>query len=136
METAFARISASDLFDRIVAGLQDDHEIRMLCNLMITKLIVLDPEETLRRLDSIAERYQAILSTKLKDNAVKQEMEKAQEANVDVLRVTVRLQTAFQVSLSSTGHNSAQAWKAYWEWVGKDFKTQLQAAESTVKFQR
>ncbi|MCJ1401202.1 hypothetical protein MMC11_004414 [Xylographa trunciseda] len=136
METAFARMSASDLFDRVVAGLQDDHEIRMLCNLMLTKLIILDPEETLRRLDSIAQHYQAILSTKLKDNAVKQEVEKAQEANVDVLRVTVRLQTAFQGSLSSTGHNAAQVWKAYWDWVGKEFKAQLQAAESSVKFQR
>ncbi|MCJ1281502.1 hypothetical protein MMC26_000822 [Xylographa opegraphella] len=136
METAFPRMSASDLFDRVVAGLQDDHEIRMLCNLMLTKLTVLDPEETLRRLDSIAERYQGILSIKLKDNAVKQDVEKAQEANVDVLRVTVRLQTAFQGSLSSTGHTSAQIWKAYREWVGKEFKTQLQAAESSVKFQR
>ena len=129
-------MSASDLFDRVVAGLQDDHEIRMLCNLMLTKLIVLDPEETLRRLDSIAERYQGILSIKLKDNAVKQDVEKAQEANADVLRVTVRLQAAFQGSLSSTGHTSAQIWKAYREWVGKEFKTQLQAAESSVKFQR
>ncbi|MCJ1437915.1 hypothetical protein MMC27_007302 [Xylographa pallens] len=136
METAFTRMSASDLFDRVIAGLQDDHEIRMLCNLMLTKLIVLDPEETLRRLDSIAERYQGILSIKLKDNAVKQDVEKAQEANVDVLRVTARLQTAFQGSLGSTGHNSAQIWKAYREWVGKEFKPQLQAAESSVKFQQ
>lgn len=129
-------MNRSDLFDRVLAGLQDDHEIRMLCNLMLTKLTVLDPDETLRHLDSIAERYQAILSSKLKDNAVKQEVEKAQEAKTDVLKVTVRLHGAFQGDVGSAGNSSAQVWKSYWEWVGKEFKAQLQAAETTSKIHR
>ncbi|MCJ1478839.1 hypothetical protein MMC13_007523 [Lambiella insularis] len=136
METSFSRMDSSDLFDRVLDGLQDDHEIKMLCNLMLAKLAVLDAQETLRHLDSVAERYQAVLSSKLKDNAVKQEVEKSQEAKTDVLRVTARLHNAFQGELSSTGKTSAQVWRAYWEWIGKEFKAQLQAVESALKVQR
>jgi cullin-associated NEDD8-dissociated protein 1 len=136
MNTAFSRMNPRDLFDRVVAGLQDEHDIQMLCNLMLTKLAVMDPEETVRRLDSIAERFQAILSTKLKENAVKQEVEKAQEARTDVLRATVRLQAALQSASSSVGQSPTPVWRSYWEFVGKEFKMQLHAAESVVRHQR
>jgi cullin-associated NEDD8-dissociated protein 1 len=39
LETSFARLSpveVSDFFDRIVAGITDEHDIRILCNLMLT----------------------------------------------------------------------------------------------------
>ncbi len=72
METSFSLINVLDFYDRIIAGLSDEHDIRALCNLMLTKLVLLDAEETSRRLDAIAECFRKILSTKLKDNAVKQ----------------------------------------------------------------
>src|SRR3954464_1184842 len=91
METAFSRISIIDLYDRIVAGLSDDNDIRALCNLMVSKLVYIDADETSRRLDSIAVAFRATLSHKLKDTAVKQEIEKQDEANKAVLRVTLLL---------------------------------------------
>ena len=136
MDTAFARMSAPALFDRVIAGVQDEHDIKMLCNLMLTKLITLDPEETIRRLDSIAERFQAVLATKLKDNAVRQEVEKAQQANKDVLKVTVRLQALFQAAAAATSGSQHAVWRGYWEHVGKDFRTTLLAAEAAVKEER
>ena len=134
METAFSRISIIDLYDRIVAGLGDDNDIRALCNLMVSKLVFLAPEETRRRLDALAERFRATLSTKLKDNAVKQEHEKQDEANKSVLRLTLLLGEKLKQSLSSVAGAAAaavvdpgsnQKWAQYRDWVGKDYAAQL-----------
>ncbi|OAA69156.1 cullin binding protein CanA [Cordyceps fumosorosea ARSEF 2679] len=132
METAFSRINNIDFYDRIIAGLGDDNDIRQLCNLMITKLIVIDPDETARRLDAIAEAYRSVLSTKLKENAVKQEIEKQEEANKSVLRVTILLGGKMK---ELTGHASAvtsaagvsSVWTGYWEWANKTFESQLKS---------
>lgn len=135
MEIAYTRINASDLFDRVIAGLEDEHEIKMLCNLMLTKLIVLDAEETARHLDSVADRFRIVLSFKAKENSVKQEVEKAAEASKAVLKVTVRLHNTFPAASSTASTVQGQAWKGYWEWVGKEFKTQLTAVEHEVNNQ-
>ncbi|KAK3945781.1 Cullin-associated NEDD8-dissociated protein 1, C-terminal part [Diplogelasinospora grovesii] len=131
METAFSRISTIDLYDRIVAGLSDDNDIRALCNLMVSKLVYIDPDETSRRLDSIAEAFRKTLSVKLKDTAVKQELEKQDEANKAVLRVTILLGEKLKSSLNPGGAGNPaaggtnQVWTNYWEWVNKDFDQQL-----------
>lgn len=135
MESAYTRINPVELFDRVIAGLEDEHEIRVLCNLMLTKLIVLDPEEMIRRLDSIGERFRAVLSFKPKENAVKQEVEKANEASKGVLKVTVLLNNAFPVIVSSSTNPQGQGWKTYIEWVAKDFRAQFHAMEQEVKDQ-
>ncbi|KAG6007228.1 hypothetical protein E4U21_006247 [Claviceps maximensis] len=130
METAFTRINNIDFYDRIVAGLKDDNDIRQLCNLMVTKLIVIDPDETVRRLDSIAEAYKGILSVKLKDNAVKQDVEKQEEANKSVLRVTLLLGDKMKSMTGNAGAVTSNAgaagvWTSYWEWVNREFEKQL-----------
>lgn len=134
METAFSRIGIMDLYDRIIAGLRDDNDIRGLCNLMLSKLVFIDPDETSRRLDSIAEAFRATLSTKLKDTAVKQELEKQEEANKSVLRVTLLLGDRLKAAASaanSTGAN--QPWLEYWRWVNKDFSVQLKSLREESK---
>lgn len=133
---AYARMNHLDLFDRVIAGLRDEHDVRMLSMLMLTKLMHLDPDETARHLDTLAGPFQEITSTKLKENAVKQEVEKLQEAVKDVLIVTVRLQSRFpQVSIPTAGNPQGQAWRAYIEYLKKDFASQLQNAEAEVKIQ-
>ena len=125
-----------ELFDRVVAGLRDEHEVRMLAMLMLTKLMHLDPDETARRLDALAEPFQGILSTKLKDNAVKQEVEKLQEAIKDVLVLSVRLRNSFpESSASSVGSLQGQAWRNFLDYLKRDYAAQLQSAESEVKSQ-
>ncbi len=119
----------------MIGGIEDEHEIKVLCNLMVAKLIVLDPDETSRHLDAIADRYRTILSFKPKDNSVKQEIEKAAEASKGVLKVSVLLHNAFPVASSAATNVQGQAWKAYWEWVGKEFKSQLTSMENEVKGQ-
>lgn len=130
METAFSRINNIDFYDRIVAGLKDDNDIRQLCNLMITKLAVIDPDETARRLDSIAEAYRTVLSTKLKENAVKQDVEKQEEASKSALRVTLLLGDKMKTITGNAGAATSNAgvasvWTSYWDWVNKDFEKQL-----------
>jgi cullin-associated NEDD8-dissociated protein 1 len=147
METAFSRVSIIDLYDRIVAGLTDDNDIRALCNLMVSKLVYLDADETVRRLDSIADGFRKTLSHKLKDNAVKQEIEKQDEANKAVLRLTLLLgdklnKTALNTSgaqASAAGGAAAaavgsnQVWTSYWEWVNRDFAIQLKSIRDESK---
>lgn len=132
METAFSRINNINFYDRVVAGLKDDNDIRQLCNLMVTKLIAIDPEETARRLDSIAEAYRSVLSVKLKDNAVKQDLEKQEEANKSVLRVTLLLGDKMKAMTGNAGAATsnvgvAGVWTSYWEWVNKEFDKQLRS---------
>ena len=130
METAFSRINNITFFDRVVDGLKDDNDIRQLCNLMVTKLIVLDLDETTRRLNAIAEAYRSVLSVKLKDNAVKQDVEKQEEANKSILRVTLLLGEKMKAITGNAGAatsntGAASVWTSYWDWVNKDFDKQL-----------
>ncbi|KAF7563406.1 hypothetical protein G7046_g745 [Stylonectria norvegica] len=142
METAFTRINNIDFYDRIVAGLKDENDIRQLCNLMVSKLIVIDPEETTRRLNSIAEAYRAVLSIKLKDNAVKQDLEKQEEANKSILRVTLLLGDKMKAMTGNAGAATSNAgaagvWTGYWEWVNKEFEKQLRSLrDETTELQR
>lgn len=134
METAFTRINNIDFYDRVIAGLKDDNDIRQLCNLMVTKLIVIDPDETARRLDSIAEAYRGVLSIKLKDNAVKQDVEKQEETNKSILRVTLLLGDKMKARTGNAGaatSNTAAAgiWTGYWEWANKEFEKQLKGLQ-------
>ncbi len=143
METAFSRVSTIELYDRIVAGLTDDNDIRALCNLMVSKLVYLDADETIRRLDSIADGFRKTLSHKLKDNAVKQEIEKQDEANKAVLRLTLLLGDKLnKAALNTTGGAagaaaasaaSNQVWTSYWEWVNRDFAGQLKSLRDESK---
>lgn len=133
MEGAYTRINPADLFDRVVAGLEDEHEIKVLCNLMLTKLIVLDPEESVQHLDAVAEQFRVILAFKPKENAVKQEVEKAHEASKGVLKVTVLLHNAFPSASSNATNVQGQAWKGYWDTVVREYRLQLSAMEQEVK---
>jgi len=126
METAFSCINVTELFDRVVAGLSDDGDIRALCNLMLAKLVIIDFDETVRRLDAIAIAYQAILSVKLKENAVRQEVEKQEEAIKSVLRMTVLLEdkTKGVITPGNTGQ-VGQQWLKYLDFAKSTFKNQL-----------
>ncbi|KAK6072765.1 TATA-binding protein interacting [Seiridium cupressi] len=140
METAFSRISSLEFYDRVIAGLKDENDIRALCNLMLSKLIIIDPDETTRRLDTIAECYRKVLSTKLKEGSVKQEIERQDETNKSVLRVTILLadktKTTLPSSSTGTGAQTQQqsqqqvsnpVWQQYWEWANRDFERAIKS---------
>ena len=133
MKNAFSRISTLDLFDRVVAGIEDEHEIKVLCNLMLTELMILDADETSRRLDSIAEAFKRVLSFKPKENAVKQELEKLDEARNGVLKASVALHTTFPNAASPTSAGQAPIWSQYWDWIWKENRAQLLTLEADLR---
>ncbi|KAJ4990132.1 TATA-binding protein interacting [Stagonosporopsis vannaccii] len=137
LETAFARlgpIEVSDCFERIVAGIADEHDIRILCNLMLTKLMFIAPDQVHSRLEAIASNFRAVLIVKPKDNAVKQEIEKIQEGGKGVLRVTVLLNKQLGTE-GTVGQDDPQSrtWAQYWEWVQKEHGQRLKEAVEELK---
>lgn len=130
METFFSRIPITDFYDRVIAGIGDEHEIKILNCLMLTKLMALAPEETARRLDSLAEAFRVVLAFRPKDNAVKQELEKLQEHNKAIIKVSLQLNKIFP---AETQAESARAWKDYWEWVKKDHAAVVKMAEDELR---
>ena len=134
MENAYSRISTLDLFDRVIEGLEDEHEIRILCNLMLTKLISLDPDEAHRRLNTIAERLRRVLSFKPKENAVKQELEKVEESKRGALKLTVTLNHAFPAAKSPTTAQT-QSWGTYCDWAEKEHRALWMSAVEDYKNQ-
>lgn len=127
LDTTFARSHISEIFDRVIAGVEDEQDIRAISNLMTSKLIIIAPEETERRLDALSERYTTVLSFKPKENAVKQELEKAQEASLGILKTTKELSKAFPGAEASS---ELHKWKGYTEWVRKTFASQWQSLDS------
>ncbi|KAI1951384.1 hypothetical protein LOZ12_002517 [Ophidiomyces ophidiicola] len=118
VETAHSILNIAEIYDRILAGIQDEQDIRTLCNLMVSKLITLAPKETEARLNTFCEPFKRILSTKLKESAVKQELEKAQEASLGVVKISRELQMAFPAAETS---GEFHAWKQYLGWMSKEF---------------
>lgn len=108
------------IFDRILDGIPDDHDIRTLCTLMLVRLSAIDPEETSRRLSNLAEKFRIVLGAKIKDNAVKQDIQKVNEANAAVIRTTLEMDRKFPSTSADVGGEMV-AWKGYVEYVKKDF---------------
>ncbi|KAF2276426.1 TIP120-domain-containing protein [Westerdykella ornata] len=136
LESAFPQMSAtdvSDCFDRVVAGIGDENDIRIICNLMLLKLMVLAPDQTHSRLHSIAENFRAVLSTKPKENAVKQEIEKQNEVDKSVLKVSIQLNK--RLGSDSGAHEDSQirAWNEYWKWINTDLQNLMKAVQDEVK---
>jgi cullin-associated NEDD8-dissociated protein 1 len=136
LETAFAKLSPVDLadcFDRIVAGICDDHDIRILCNLILMKLIDLAPDQTHSRLESIATQFRTVLSIKPKENAVKQEIEKLQEGSKGVLKVSIILNKKLGADSGAHEDPHIAAWSSYWDWVNKEFPALMRTVQQDLK---
>jgi cullin-associated NEDD8-dissociated protein 1 len=139
LETAFVRLSpieVSDFFDRVVAGITDEHDIRILCNLMLTKLMLTAPDQVRSRLESIAENFRTVLMIKAKENAVKQEIEKIQEGAKGVLKVSVLLnkQMGTEVAVGTAQEDpQIRVWNQYWDWVAKEHAAALKTIFDDMK---
>lgn len=141
LETAYpsSLLDTLSLIDRVVAGLKDDREIFSLCSLMLKKLIKSERAEMERRLDDIAESLRKIFGVKLKDNAVKQEVEKQDEAIRGALRICLLLNQTFpqagmrnglplKVQMGENGRVAAGdggVWREFIDQINKEFAPQL-----------
>jgi cullin-associated NEDD8-dissociated protein 1 len=119
--TARSQISIPTFYDRILDGIPDDHDIRTLCNLMTGKLAAIDPDETWRRLGSLAEKFKIVLGQKAKENAVKQEIEKLADANAAVVRTSLDLDKKFPWAAAADSGGEMIGWRSYILWMKKEF---------------
>ncbi|KAK3680062.1 hypothetical protein LTR78_000439 [Recurvomyces mirabilis] len=122
------RLDIPAFYDRIVAGLGDEHEIKILCCLVLSKLLVIAPAETMRRLDDLAAALRAVLAEKLKENAVKQDVEKLNERQKAVIKVSVVLNKG-----AAAGVEESRGWRDYFEWVRKEMAPLLKTAEEEMR---
>ena len=115
-------------YDRIVAGIGDDQEIKILCCLVLTKLLPLTVAETQRRLDSLAGQFRTVLAFKPKETAVKQELEKLAEQNKAVVKVAAAIN-----KLLSSHPEESRVWRDFYEWARRDFSAMVKQAEDELK---
>ena len=127
VSTLLRYISIPTLYERILDGVADDHDIRTLCNLMVVKLAAVDPHETRRRLPALSEKFRLVLVQRPKENAVKQEIEKSAEAHTGVIRTSMMLDKRFPVAGTGGGGGGdimgggMIVWKGYLDWMKKEF---------------
>lgn len=130
MDTAFPPLSPllPTLYDRVVAGVTDEHDIRLLCILMFGKLLALAPaDESFRRLGKVAAAFRTVLSQKPKENAVKQDLERMQEQSKGVVKASVAVER--ELPIADGLGVEMRGWRDYWEWVRKEFAALVKAAE-------
>lgn len=113
LSTCLDKIDIQGFLDRVVAGLEDQHDIRMLAYLMLSRLCKVAPAAVTQRkeltgvsearkvfadgyyicigLDDLVAPFKTTLEFKMRSNAVKQEVEKNQELVKANLRCIVAL---------------------------------------------
>ena len=135
LESAFPRLDIPAFFDRITDGIADEHDVRILCLLMLTKLIKLAPDETQTRLPELSTVFRKIVQAKPKENAVKQEIERMAEASKGVVKASILLNKEFGADAAAAASEEAKKgpWAVYWEWVRKEHAPLVKSAEEELR---
>lgn len=119
----------SDIVNRVIAGLGDEHEIKVLSLFIIGRLSAIDIDLiTLdKRLDQIVEKLNAMISVTVKGNAIKQEFEKQGEITRNVLRASGEINKV--ISLARTDGSlklsgiELQTWDEFYESLAQKYET-------------
>ena len=98
-----SNINYGQFFRPVLEGLGDVNEIKLICNQLIIKLAMISPNAVSSYINDIADALRSLLEVKLKDNAVKQEVEAQEEVVRSVLRVMYVLQKQFASSSLAVG---------------------------------
>jgi len=121
LETCLNKIDINEFTNRVLSGLSDEDEIKVLCYLMLIRLSHIAPTTIASRLDQSTEAFSATINLKLKDNSVKQDHERTAELQRSALRALVAL---LRVSSPSTSPKFCQLIKdtSNHPTLGQDFK--------------
>ena len=99
LDTCLTQLALDDFVQHVLRGVTDDaDEIKKLAYLMLARLVELAPAAVSPRLDETVPAFQQTLQAKLKDTAVKQEVERLE----DVQKAAVRCLAALS-KLASLG---------------------------------
>ncbi|CAH7677377.1 armadillo-type protein [Phakopsora pachyrhizi] len=91
LDTCLNKIDINDFTSRVLIGLTDEDEIKVLCYLMLIRLSHIAPTTIAAYLDQSSEAFSATINMKLKDNSVKQDHERTAELQRSALRALVAL---------------------------------------------
>jgi len=101
LETCLDKVDVYAFLDRVRAGLEDQHEIKVLAHLMIIRLAHVAPTAVDQKIDDMTGPLKATIDFKVKGNAVKQEVEKNQELVRSALRAVAALSKLADAAPSS-----------------------------------
>ncbi|KAK9359781.1 armadillo-type protein [Lipomyces starkeyi] len=120
---AFAQLRKADLqldvmTERAIAGLDDDHDVKITSCVILGKIAETDASVVATKLDMLAKKFTDVLSLKLKETAIKQEVEKHGELQRRAIRTSQQIQAAFAAAEKSADAASAStemspAWAKY-----------------------
>ncbi|POW22830.1 hypothetical protein PSHT_00764 [Puccinia striiformis] len=121
LETCLSKIDINEFTNRVLQGLSDEDEIKVLCYLMLMRLSHIAPTTIASRLDQSTEAFSATINLKLKDNSVKQDYERTAELQRSALRAMVAL---LRLSSPTTSPKFCQLIKetSNHPTLGQDFK--------------
>jgi cullin-associated NEDD8-dissociated protein 1 len=92
LETCVAKIGISEFIQKVVAGISDEsQEIIVLNYLTLQKLSQIAPAALIQNLDALLKPLKAVLLSKPKSNAVKQELERTKELVRSAVRTIITL---------------------------------------------
>lgn len=125
------------IYPRVVAGISGtgDHAIRSLCNHIILRLAsAVPPEETVRILDDLADRFRSVLAVVLKDTAVRTEIEKTDEAKRASVKVAYQVQKRLAERGAKLGEGGVGArWGQFLEECRRDWAVVVKEVEREMK---
>ncbi|PLW19619.1 hypothetical protein PCASD_18183 [Puccinia coronata f. sp. avenae] len=129
LETCLNKIDINEFTNRVLSGLSDEDEIKVLCYLMLIRLSHIAPTTIASRLDQSTEAFSVTINLKLKDNSVKQDHERTAELQRSALRALVAL---LRVSSPSTSPKFCQLVKdaSNHPTLGQDFKELTKTSSS------
>jgi len=79
LDTCIDRIDTSEFILHVANGLTDVYDIKLLCHLMLSRLAINSPSSLVTSLDELVDPLKKTITTKLRDNAVKQQVDKNEE---------------------------------------------------------
>jgi len=98
LETCLDKLEIYSFLTRVITGLSDQHDIAILSHNMLIRLAHVAPTAVTQRLDETVDPLKGTLTHRMKDNAVKSEIDKNNELCRSAIRVVVTL------SKLATGH--------------------------------
>ncbi|GFZ51807.1 hypothetical protein JCM24511_09575 [Saitozyma sp. JCM 24511] len=120
LATCFNRIDLPTFTDRVMAALQDVNEIKVLGLMLLLRLGQLAPTTVVPRLDDAAEPLKIIMKdVEVKDDTVKQDLERKEEMQRSALRTAVPLYRMSTPQQAPAFHHfvggllASQQWKDY-----------------------
>ncbi|CAG8508691.1 1192_t:CDS:10, partial [Dentiscutata heterogama] len=91
LETCLDKLEIFNFLTRVIEGLSDQHDIAILSHTMLIRLAHVAPTAVSQRLDETVEPLKGTLSYRMKDNAVKSEIDKNNELCRSAVRTAVVL---------------------------------------------